>query len=1116
MKIEELSKGIIIEGPKWSESIEIKDIVNLSGFVRIVGVTIHSNEPIDQIISIDELNSINIKKIGEDFTSDPWKVFLSLETKRYRFASKYDPLLAVNVSNVDPLPHQIDAVYGYVLRLSRIRFLIADDPGAGKTIMAGLIIKELKLRNLVDRILIVVPGHLIDQWRRELKDRFEESFKVINREIVKGAYGENVWNTNNQIITSMDFAKKDDVSISLSSVKFDLVIVDEAHKMSAYEYGNKTKKTSRYKLGETLSKIAEPHLLFLTATPHRGDPDNFRLFIDLLEPGFFSNNNVLQQSIRDKDNPLFIRRVKEDLKDFDGKPLFLPRHVSTVKFRLSDDEKELYNDVSRYVKEEYNKATMDDKNRNVTFALVILQRRMASSVYALKKSLERRKQKLEDMLKKVEDSNGYLKDITHETHDPDEVEELSEDERWRVEEKWETLSVASDIPEMQEEIKIVEKLLENSKKILETEEEVKVKQLKDTISKLNKEYPGTKILIFTESKDTLLYLEDKIKKWGYSVNVIHGDMDLDAKIQAEKIFKNESQIMVATEAAGEGINLQFCNLMINFDLPWNPNRLEQRMGRIHRYGQTKEVYVYNLIATDTREGKVLEKVLEKLEEIRKAMQSDKVFDVISDVFYGKDLAELMLDAAASTRSMDDILKDVDIKVDDEYITKIKKNLGDSLATKYIDYTRLKDLRQKAMENKLIPEYTEAFFKRAFEHLNGKLKDRKDGFISIESIPSDILSIEKSEDFRKKYGTILRNYPKVTFDKDQLAKTSDAEFVTFGHPLFEAVMKLIEIKFMNEPLKGSIFIDPEGALDGYILFFEGEIKDGTMETAGKTLLSYYIDRMSLSIRKVLPTIIWDLAEGSVKNKLVVVDVNKLKDIAFKEAIEDLNKYKNEVLIERNRQAEIKKKYGLKSLDDLRVKLDGEIISLQQRKENGENTDLAIYNKEELKRRYDIRYEELNNLIVRESELTMSTPIFLGIIRVMPPEKYGEGMKRDDNVEKIGMEYVMDYERIHECTPEDVSDKNLGFDIRSIDKNGKVKYIEVKARAYKGDIAISTNEWLNAKKFGDDYYLYVVWNASDREKIELKIINNPSQNLKVMEKVESVRYIASADEIVKKGV
>lgn len=280
----------------------------------------------------------------------------------------------MNISKVDPLPHQIEAVYGYVLNLPRIRFLIADDPGAGKTIMAGLIIKELKLRHLARRILIVTPGHLKDQWRREMKERFEEHFVVVDRHLMGALFGENIWLRENQIITSMDFAKRDDVLNSLVAANFDLVVVDEAHKMSAYRYGNKLERTARYRLGEVLSQNST-HMLFLTATPHKGDTENFRLFLDLLVPGFFATEDLLRESIRNRDNPLFIRRMKEDLRDFDGKPLFLPRHVRTISFYLGSEsqrEKDLYNDLSRYVRTQYNKALSRDKRRNVAFALVIL------------------------------------------------------------------------------------------------------------------------------------------------------------------------------------------------------------------------------------------------------------------------------------------------------------------------------------------------------------------------------------------------------------------------------------------------------------------------------------------------------------------------------------------------------------------------------------------------------------------------------------------------------------------------------------------------------------------------------------------------------------------------
>lgn len=589
---QEVQPGNIIKGSLWPEPIEIKSIKQTGNFIHIIGATTVSKKHIDQIIPASEFSSFTILGKECNCCEEPLKVFLALETLRYRYASMYDPLLAMNTSKVDPLPHQIEAVYGYVLKLPRIRFLIADDPGAGKTIMAGLIIKELKLRNQARRILIVAPGHLKDQWRRELQERFKEHFTLIDRSILDAHFGENAWERENQIITSIDFAKREEILPTIASTRFDLIIVDEAHKMSAYKYGDETKKTDRYQMGEVLSRITE-HLLFLTATPHRGDPENFRLFLDLLEPGFFATNEMLNDSIRGKDNPLFIRRVKEDLKDFEGKPLFLPRHVMTQQFNLgrdSQDEMRLYNELSRYVNTEYNKALNKDKRRNVAFALVILQRRLASSTFALLRSLERRKKRLEDLLQ------GAQEKLKGPTASPDleAIEDLSEEDRWKEEEIWETLSVAENREDLQKEIGIIDQLIAHSKSIIQREDEIKLRELRDALQRLSSTFPNKpdrKILIFTESRDTLEYLEKKIKEWGYSVNVIHGGMRLDDRINAEKVFKNETEVMVATEAAGEGINLQFCHLMINYDIPWNPNRLEQRMGRIHRYGQQKEVYV---------------------------------------------------------------------------------------------------------------------------------------------------------------------------------------------------------------------------------------------------------------------------------------------------------------------------------------------------------------------------------------------------------------------------------------------------------------------------------------------------------------------------------------------
>jgi SNF2 family DNA or RNA helicase len=1111
MEIQDIKAGTVISGPKWPDPVEVKKIENDGSYVHIVGATT-KGQHIDQLLSLEELSDITLRAIETDFKSEPWKIFLSLEAKRYRFASLYDPLLAMNASKVDPLPHQIEAVYGYVLKLPRIRFLIADDPGAGKTIMAGLIIKELKLRNLVKRVLIVVPGHLKDQWRRELKDRFEETFVVIDRGQISAHYGENVWERENQIITSMDFARQDEILPSLSSAKFDLIIVDEAHKMSAYRYGEKTVKTKRYKLGEALSRCSDPHLLFLTATPHKGDPENFRLFIDLLEPGFFATTEMLQQSIENQDNPLFIRRVKEDLKDFEGRPLFLPRHVQTVAFDLSDEEKMLYNDVSRYVKEQYNKALRSDRRRNVAFALVILQRRLASSTYAILKSLERRKARLDELLEGAQRTG-----VNERVFDFEEAEDMSEEDRWKEEEMWETLSVAENRQELESEITTLGNLIEQARSIIQKESEVKILQLKQTMERLNKESPSTKILIFTESKDTLEYLEKRIRSWVYSVNVIHGGMDLEERVNAERVFKNETQVMIATEAAGEGINLQFCHLMVNYDIPWNPNRLEQRMGRIHRYGQTREVYVFNMVASNTREGKVLVRLFEKLDEIRHALNSDKVFDVISEVLYGKNLSQLLMEAAASARDINEILKEIDIQVDEDYISRVKENLGESLATRFIDYTRLREMAQKARENRLIPEYTEEFFKRAFSKAGGRYRERKDGFLSIDSIPNQLRQISDEDSFKKRFGSMVKSYPKITFDKDLGFRTSDSEFVSFGHPLFETMLEWVDRELGKDLQRGATFVDPDGRLDGFILFYEGEVKDGTGTVAGKSLFALYADSRSGEIRSVPSTIMWDLAESPEQARTSQsVDIESLKKQVLSRVISTLNDYKLKLQDDRNRQAQIKQKYGITSLDGLILQLDGDLIELYSRRDRGENVDLAIFNKEEKKREYERSKKELEQIILKERSLTMSNPTFIGVARILPMQT-GDGsvMHSDPEVERIGMEAVMKFERDAGREPEDVSNENLGFDIRSKEKTlqnaEKIRYIEVKARAKTGPVALTQNEWFKAQRLADDFFLYVVWNTSIESNPKPLIIQNPSEKLAVNKVVEVVRYIIPPEEI-----
>jgi SNF2 family DNA or RNA helicase len=1104
--MKDINSGTIIKSHLWPEPVILEIVEDQGELIRIVGSTVRGKQHIDSLVTREQFKEIFTSQSLVPLSGDPEEVFLAIETMRYRFASLYDPLLAMNTSKVNPLPHQIEAVYGHILQLPKIRFLIADDPGAGKTIMAGLIIKELKLRHLVKRILILGPGHLKDQWYRELTEKFKEKFAIIDRGYFDLFPGENVWLRENQVITSIDFAKRDEILPSLEATQFDLVIVDEAHKMSAYKYGDKTTKTSRYRLGEILSRITE-HFLFLTATPHKGDKENYRLFLDLLEPGFFASTEMLEESIQNKDNPLFIRRIKEDLKDFDGTPLFLKRYVETIAFELRIDspkEKELYNELSKYVIHQYGKALK--KNRNIAFALTILQRRLASSTFALLQSLNRRKKRLEGLLNDA--TSGKLKSDNQYGFDFDTAEDMNEEDRWRQEEIWETLSVAENRDELKKEIDTLDSLIQMAKDIINREVELKLTNLRDSLSKLMDKYSNSndkKILIFTESRDTLEYLEKKIKAWGYKTVTIHGGMKLPDRINAEFVFKHEADVLIATEAAGEGINLQFCHLMVNYDIPWNPNRLEQRMGRIHRYGQQKEVFIFNLVARDTREGEVLDKLFKKLEEIRKAMGSDKVFDVLSEVLFNRNLSQLLMDAAARARSMEEILKEIDITIDEDYISEVKEHLGESLATHIIDYTHIKEIANQAREHRLIPEYTEAFFKKSFNKLGGRFKVRQDGFLSIESIPYEIKKISENDIFRKTYGELQKKYPMATFDKELAFRNPNVEFISFGHPIFEAVMEYVDRNFSDTVYNGAVFTDPDGLMDGFVLFYEAEINDGSGKVAGKRLLSFYLH--DDTVTAIPPSIIWDL---DPKGKdMSPIDTEDLKEHVKKSAISEIRKYKEELLERRNHQATIKEKYGIRSLEQLILKLDGDLINLYHRRDAGQNVDLVIRNKEERKKQYENSLEELTARIAREKNLVMGMPRFVGIIRIIPTSAVGEAMRSNERIEQIGMETGIAFERANNREPDDVADQNLGFDIRSIDKEGNIRYIEVKARADVGAVALTQNEWFKANRLGDDYYLYVVLKAASKP--ELHIFNNPAKNLHPDQVIDVVRYVIPYEQL-----
>lgn len=1087
--------GDVLESPLWSEPVRVLTCRQVGCYLKIEAVGTQSQRFYTRALTAEDLEQVNIRLAqSPDLSGDAERFFLAIEAHRIRNAAQFDPLLAVSVSQVDPLPHQIEAVYHVILRNPRVRFLLADDPGAGKTIMAGLLLKELKYRRLVERTLIVVPGHLKEQWLREMKERFGEAFTIVDRPVMSATWGRNIWQDQPQIIASMDFAKQEEVLGALAETHWDLIIVDEAHKMAAYRYGEKVEKTERYRLGERLARLTH-FLLFLTATPHSGDPENFRLLLNLLEPDLFANVALLEEAVQNRETPLFLRRLKEDMKDLEGRPLFPPRYVFTRPYRLSDAEKRLYNAVTDYVEKSFNKALASEK-RNVAFALLILQRRLASSVRAARRSLERRKKRLEELLK----LGSWL--AKSETIDEESLEDSPEAERLEQEEELlERLTAAETREELQQEIDKLDELIRLAREAERQEVETKLQELREVMQSRQLQSTGEKLLVFTESRETLDYLAEKLSAWGYTVVTLHGAMNLDDRIRAEQEFRESAQVMVSTEAGGEGINLQFCALMVNYDIPWNPNRLEQRMGRIHRYGQQKEVYIYNLVATDTREGKVLEALLRKLERIGNALGSDRVFDIIGEVLPGRSLKDLIVQAIANRRTLDEIVAEIDAVPDEEAVRRTQQAAMEALATRHIDLQRVLGEDRYAREHRLVPEYIQQFFLRASRVCAMEVEHRQDGLLRVPSVPYELRN--QSQAFKNRFGEVHRGYHKLAFDK-QTARSKEAVFVAPGHPLLEAVIDQVLRQGEPDLRHGAVFADPDGRLDGWLWFVEGEVRDGANKPAGKRLFALF-QKSADHIQVVSPALLWDLKPETPAGSL---DLPPDAQLVEEFALRALEEYRAEIARERKRIADIKRKYGLRSLDTLILESEAKLTEYETRRMRGEPLpDVEVQNERQRKENLIARKAELEQEIRQMTSLSLGEHTVLGVARVVPAQDLSplQPMRSDADIEAVGMEEAMRYEREQGRIPEDVSAQSLGYDIRSTAADGSVRYIEVKARATTGDIALTPNEWFKAQRLGEEYWLYVVEYAASRP--ALHPIRNPAAKLKPQEVAEVVRYIIS---------
>ena len=1104
-----IAPDTIIEGPFWPQPVRVLQIREHGNVVQIQAVGVVESTFYDQTIPIEQFESQVSQKVGgaHTFDAEPRLFRLGVEALRTHLAHAFDPQFAVSVSQVDPLPHQLDAVYNHMLVLPRIRFLLADDPGAGKTIMAGLLMRELMQRGDVKRVLVLCPKALTDQWRREMWERFREPFELVTGETIANSFGRNTWVENDRIVASVDLAIQDHVLPGIDQSHWDLIIFDEAHKLSAYRYGSagRIDKTKRYMLAERLATKMK-HLLLMTATPHKGDPENFRLLLSLLDDKVFASQTGTQNALHQQGSPFFLRRMKEAMRHFDGRPLFLPRTVTTPAYELHRHEQELYDAVTDYVSNGLAQAEQSS-NRNVTLALIILQRRLASSLYAVTKSLERRRDRLSDELDQAQQSKrsfqpslgGSLIDYDLAEDEPEELTDADEA----------TLSGASTArtsEELRDEVAQLNKLIDLAHSTRQKGPERKVEEFRKAVESQTVTDRNEKILVFTEHVDTLHYLTRQLREWGYSVCNIHGGMRLADRIAAEKEFRGPAQFMVASEAAGEGINLQFCKVMINWDLPWNPNRLEQRMGRIHRYGQEYEVQVFNLVANTTREGSVLVKLMQKLALMRDQLGHDQVYDVVSSVL---DTGQVNLDtlirqSILNRRSMEDILNDLEFVDSAASVANAKQILGEALATRNIDLGSILGDERDSKERRLTPEFVERFFVDGFRYLGGRVSSGTDVDWRLDFVPADIRREVRAYNAGE-FGTDNRL---ITFRKERLRRDPPAEFLAPDHPLFDAVLE--RILGQSRPLlaQGTAFIDKDAREPYLVWLLQAGVVNGANELVHGRLLA--LRQTGDRFEAVAPGVLLDLPPAEVAPaapRAILAQANGDAAVTVASATYS-NEYLAEVTAEQERQVAILEGALQQSVNDTLAELQQRLERQHEDQAGGKDMGIAIRTTNEqietLTSELRTRREDLQ----RRKVTSIQTPRVVGVAAVIPgpvPRVMEEGRGGGDNttVEMAAMQVAMEHERFYGRVPTDVSKTGVGYDIKS-EKLGpdgtirEVRYIEVKGHSTTGDVVLYYTEWQMAHRMRNEFYIYEVNHALTRP--ELRIIQDPvGQGIEPTERV-----------------
>jgi superfamily II DNA or RNA helicase len=1125
-----IADGVVLSGPQFSEPMRVVGHPTAGdGFVcaNLVGTRTNTFRG-NVTLTAHDLEGIVVERPEASFGGRPRLFKLGLEALRISLAQEYDPYFGLSISRVDPLPHQLDAVYNHLLKSARCRFLLADDAGAGKTIMAGLLLKELKLRGLVERVLIVCPANLAFQWQREMADRFQESFRILRGGDLRVQYAVNMWNEHSQVITSMDLAKRDEILPSVRQADdWDLIIVDEAHRMSARDSEH---KSERYRLGELL-RDKTAHLLLLTATPHKGDPENFSLFMQLLDQEAFADVKSINDAIDNGESACYLRRTKELMLHFptlqpDGSwkaaKLFTRRIPNTVAFDLEAEEFDLYQAVTTYVKRQSLKALScadDRRARAVGFIMAMYQRRMASSTHALVQSLLRREKSLKTLL---ETANRLGEIPMPEVPTEEEWEEMDDAEREARERELEMATLARRKPELEEELVELAELIAQAQKVEQGGNEVKLRRLRDQLTNQGIfADPNQRLLIFTEYKDTLSYLVAKLREWNLTVGQIHGGMnpgrrdEEGTRLNAERNFWDlKTQVLVATEAAGEGINLQCCHVLFNFDIPWNPNRLEQRMGRIHRYGQTKDCLIFNFFARNTVEGRVLQTLLTKLQAIRDALDDDAVFNVVGEVLPANQIERLLRDFYSGKLSDHDIEARIEVDVREEDFRNICKSALEGLAKKSLNLPMLVERRALAQERRIVPETVARFFEAGAAETGLSLAAIRgvERAFTVGRMPTALYEQARAKDW--KLPELARRYERICFDRAALDTDARLEWVTPGHPLFEAVRRVTWEQTQPQLRQGAVFYTLEQDQPSVMELFIAAVVDGTGDVLHKRL--FVVETGSDGTRRMRdPACILDLIVPERAPQIpatVATDDQKSRDYLFRNA---LVPFQNEVADERQHELDLVER-SVTACFRVLIEKRNEVLNrhlLAQDKGDASAVGLAeteAQKVQELQRRRDLRVRDLS----RQRSLSLQGVERIGLALVMPhPERNAPAharLKPDPETERRAVAVVIAYEKARGCRIEDVQDDDLGFDLRSLHpQTGETRLIEVKGiGGTSGSICLSPNEKRVAEDRPDLYWLYVVTNCDVEPTLQEPVRNPARFPWHEVRKVEHYRLDVSA--------